>query len=111
MKRPGKKEAHAKKNKELRDKRKDLIFNHYGGYICSCCGETRKPFLTIDHINNDGYIQRKELGSGGSRLYNWLWTNKLPVGFRVMCCNCNFGRFRNKGICPHVDVTNFGNNL
>src|SRR5574341_1456443 len=25
----------------------------YGGYICACCGETRKPFLSIDHINKD----------------------------------------------------------
>ncbi len=110
MKGPGRKEAHAQKNKLLRAARKDAVFKHYGGYICSCCGETRKPFLTIDHINNDGYKHRQELGSGGSRLYTWLWTNKLPPGFRVMCCNCNFGRFRNNGVCPHVDVTNFGNN-
>jgi hypothetical protein len=28
------------------------------GNKCACCGETNPVFLSLDHINNDGYIDR-----------------------------------------------------
>ncbi len=40
---------------------KDDIYKAYGGYVCTCCGETRELFLTLDHINNDGAEHRKQL--------------------------------------------------
>lgn len=78
---------------------KDRVFAAYGGYRCACCGETRKEFLQIDHINNDGYEHRKKIGK--SKLYSWLNRHKFPAGFQVLCANCNFakGHF---GECPHV---------
>jgi hypothetical protein len=24
-----------------------------------------------------------------------------PEGFQVLCMNCNWGRYRNGGVCPH----------
>jgi len=27
-------------------KMRDQVFNYYGGYLCRCCGETEKKFLT-----------------------------------------------------------------
>jgi hypothetical protein len=27
--------------------------------------------------------------------------HRFPAGFQVLCLNCNHGRFRNGGICPH----------
>lgn len=33
----------------------------------------------------------------------WLKDNKYPKGFQVLCTNCNTGRHRNGGICPHKD--------
>jgi hypothetical protein len=78
---------------------KDEVFNHYGGYVCECCGESIKKFLTIDHINNDGKEHRKELGS--RIIYKWLKQNGFPEGFQVLCFNCNCGRQLNGGICPH----------
>jgi hypothetical protein len=79
---------------------KDLVFNHYGGYKCSCCGETEENFLSIDHINGGGNDQRKILGAGGYALYRWIINNDFPEGFRVLCMNCNWakGIF---GTCPH----------
>lgn len=79
---------------------RDEIFENYGGYVCTCCGETEKIFLTIDHINNDGAKHRKEIGS--SNLYRWLRDNKYPEGFQVLCMNCQWGK-RNcyGGVCPH----------
>lgn len=74
----------------------------YGGFKCACCGETEPRFLTIDHIENDGHIQRK-VHRTGSCFYRWLRKNGYPKGFQVLCMNCNFGKAMNKGICPHKE--------
>lgn len=92
---------------------RDEAYAHYGGARCACCGETEPLFLTIDHINGGGLKHRaeihKELGrksmhrlsiSASTFLY-WLRKNNYPEGFQVLCMNCNSGKFRNHGICPH----------
>jgi hypothetical protein len=79
-------------------KRKDEVYNAYGGYICKCCGETDAIFLTIDHVNNDGYLHRKQFKTD---IYSWLRTNGYPAGFQVLCWNCNRAKHYNDGICPH----------
>lgn len=83
---------------------KDRVFNHYGVF-CACCGETEIEFLTIDHINNNGSMHRKEVGiiGGGSEFYRWLTENSFPEGFQTLCMNCNFakGKTNNNGVCPH----------
>ena len=74
----------------------------YGGYKCACCGEKEPMFLTLDHMNDDGGEQRKRQGfTGGTRFYKWLIAKRFPSGFQVLCMNCNQGRYRNGGICPH----------
>jgi len=86
----------------------------YGGYKCNCCGETEPLFLTIDHINNDGANHRRAVkksspgnGKGGSTaVYKWLRDNGYPKGFQILCMNCNFGKSRNKGVCPHKEYHN-----
>lgn len=81
---------------------KAAAYKAYGGYRCFCCDETQEMFLTLDHINNDGAAHRKEIGEGTRRLYEWLKKNNYPEGLlRVSCQNCNSGRYRNGGICPH----------
>jgi len=78
------------------------VLIHYGGSPpkCACCGETNVEFLTIDHINGEGHKQRKTQGLG-TQFYYWLKRNNFPEGFRVLCYNCNCGRAKNGGICPH----------
>lgn len=76
------------------------VFAAYGGYRCTCCGETEPLFLQIDHINNDGASHRRAIG-GSSGLYRWLKRNNYPAGFQVLCANCNVGKQRNGGVCPH----------
>lgn len=80
---------------------KDLVYEKYGGYVCKCCGESTKEFLTLDHVNNDGAKHRRELGKGVSHLYRWIIKNNFPPIFEVMCYNCNCGRRFNGGVCPH----------
>jgi hypothetical protein len=77
----------------------------YGGNPprCNCCGEKELIFLSIDHIEGGGTKHRKSL-STTSGLYAWLKKNNYPPGFQVLCMNCNWGRYRNDGICPHKVV-------
>ena len=76
----------------------------YGGYRCACCGIGDPRFLTIDHINNDGKRQRQKLGTYTShKFHRWLRQNGYPPGFQVLCWNCNCGRHRNGGLCPHQE--------
>ena len=72
----------------------------YGGYRCACCGIDEPLFLTLDHMNNDGVRHRRRIGKGGT-FYTWLRKRGYPPGFQVLCSNCNHGRFRNGGVCPH----------
>lgn len=78
---------------------KDAAYAAYGGYVCACCGETEKAFLTIDHVNNDGAKHRREVDR--RKIYKWLARNGYPNDFQVLCMNCNFGKARNGGVCPH----------
>lgn len=85
-------------------RQQDKAIMAYGGYKCACCGETEPLFLSLDHIENDGSSHRKSIGTlGGAKLYKWLEQNNYPPGFQVLCANCNHGKYRNKGICPHND--------
>lgn len=78
------------------------VISMYGGK-CKCCGELRFCFLTIDHINDDGMLDRV---LGGNGFYNKLLkiTKAELEKYQVLCFNCNTGRARNGGRCPHTDI-------
>lgn len=82
---------------------REQVFAAYGGYQCACCGETERLFLSIDHVANDGGEMRRNgtHGTSGTAFYQWLKKNNFPDGFQVLCLNCNIGKHRNGGICPH----------
>ena len=86
--------------KRYRDKNRELVFNHYGKK-CACCGESNLKFLSIDHINGEGTIHRKKIHR---QINIWLVRNNYPKGFQVLCFNCNWGKYNNKGVCPHTDL-------
>jgi hypothetical protein len=75
-------------------------------------------FLTLDHINGEGARHREEValhfgiidsaGGGGRRSWNnstlmhrWLKEQGYPPIVQVLCYNCNAGKYRNSGVCPH----------
>lgn len=108
------KEYRRKQNREYLRKLRNKVLTHYGGNPpkCTCCGETEIEFLTIDHINNDGAEHRRQIGrykSVGSNFYKWLKQNNFPKGFQVLCYNCNCGRGKNYGICPHKKINDLQN--
>lgn len=80
------------------------VFAHYGGYLCACCDEDEPSVLTIDHVQNNGKEHREQLKDrsfAGSQFYAWLKRNGFPPGYQVLCWNCNMGKYRNGGTCPH----------
>ena len=74
-----------KKNQE--DKRQVLIYYGNGKRVCSRCGCTDVRCLSIDHINGGGTAHRKCVNQ---RFYQWLLKHNLPVGYQVLCMNCQF---------------------
>ena len=82
---------------------RDQVFAAYGGYKCACCGESEPMFLSIDHIDNNGATERKSglYAGSGYGFYQWLRKNKFPPGYQVLCMNCNTGKHKNGGVCPH----------
>lgn len=89
--------------KKIYSEVRDLVFGHYGGK-CNCCGEAEWKFLQLDHVKNDGAQHRKEIGLGGGAVfYIWVVNNNFPEDLQLLCANCNHGKLRNGGICPHQD--------
>lgn len=81
-------------------KLRETVFSHYGN-SCACCGETEPAFLTIDHILNDGKLDRGNSERGGHGLYRKIIREEFPNTYQILCWNCNCGKHKNNGICPH----------
>lgn len=85
----------------------DQLFQIYGNK-CACCGESNRQFLTLDHINGNGTVERrqkrKEKGrSSAHGLLDEAVAHPDKSKYQILCYNCNCGRWRNKGVCPHHD--------
>jgi hypothetical protein len=82
---------------------KTEVLAAYGG-TCVCCGETREPFLTLDHFTADRGVFKIRKGYAsivrGFPEYRRLKRLGWPPVVRVMCMNCNFA-IRYGEICPH----------
>lgn len=89
-------------DKERRKRLKMHVLNHYGGK-CVCCGTTTMEFLSMDHINGDGYIDRS-LGDG-DHIWNQIKRNNYPDTFQILCFNCHMAR-AHYGYCPHSMLNN-----
>ncbi len=107
-------ETNLKIDAKRRINNRRLVLEAYGGK-CACCQESEKLFLTIDHINEDGAEHREKLAGdrkkgrsyGSNAFYRWLVKNDFPKdNFQLLCMNCNFGKHRNKGVCPHQQKGN-----
>ena len=100
----------AQRQKKYRDKRvaelRKELFEHFEKK-CACCGETEPLFLSVDHINNDGYKERERSSKGNILLgvigrLQLIKAQRFPKDkYQILCMNCNTGKHRNNGICPH----------
>lgn len=103
--------ARASRRNSWKELRKQVI-KAYGGK-CKCCGESIFEFLELDHINCDGARERRELSTVEGKMirpcqfYQWLRNNGFPgkdTRYQLLCSNCNQGRHRNHGVCPHEEL-------
>ncbi len=75
-----------------------------GKIQCACCGEKEVDFLCLDHIDNNGSIERRERKYGlGTSFLKWLKIHNYPkdVRLQVLCFNCNMSKRIQGGICIH----------
>lgn len=82
---------------------KEKVYDAYG-HQCKCCGETEPLFLTVDHTNNDGHTDmyiKSGIRIYGTHLYKKKISENFPSKYQILCWNCNTGKHRNNGKCPH----------
>lgn len=78
----------------------------YGDSRCRCCGIAEKVFLCLDHVNNNGNVERATLShsqGGGVQFYARLKRMGWPAGYQVLCYNCNMAKHL-IGECPHKNL-------
>lgn len=72
------------------------------GSKCACCGESETHFLQLDHVNGGGREHRRQFNGLSTEMYAALRKQGWPADdYRLLCANCNWGRARNGGVCPH----------
>lgn len=71
----------------------------YGGK-CTCCGENRYEFLTLEHVNGDGGSERKIAKSTDTILRRLRKSGWPKNGYSILCWNCNSAKGV-YGYCPH----------
>jgi hypothetical protein len=74
-------------NLETRRQRRRDVVAQLGGK-CVCCGYTGTA-LQVDHINDDGYVERKQDGQNFQRKM-YLRVLAGDPGYQLLCANCNW---------------------
>ena|ERR1039457_3999870 len=68
--------------------RKDVMEAY--GCKCNHCDETNPFVLQLDHVNNDGYNERKEI-KGTLAIYRKVRRLGYPKDrYQLLCANCNW---------------------
>jgi len=72
-------------HKQCKDAAYDLL-----GRVCVRCGFSDIRALQIDHVNNDGNIDRQKFGHRAGTIQTYKKVLKSQgEGFQVLCANCN----------------------
>ena len=85
-------EAHPDYHRKLASGRQQRlkrdVISHYsnGTNRCAFCSFDDIRALSIDHINGGGAKHIRSVHN----LYEWLIKNSYPLGFRVLCMNCQW---------------------
>ena len=97
------------KTKTHFEKLKFELFSHYSKKqndadfpVCACCLYHDIRALNIDHITPHSKLSASEklIPRGGNVLWAYLKKNNFPIGYQVLCANCNSMKLT-KPECPH----------
>jgi hypothetical protein len=70
------------------------------GSACSCCGETIKHALTVDHVRGDGATERR-IFPDPREMYKFIIAEGIPRDrYQVLCRNCHESKNAD-GLCAH----------
>lgn len=70
------------------------------GSKCVCCGSDYLTMLDIDHIYNNGSVERA--GKSYSNLHRKVLAAENPhKEYQLLCASCNHSKARNYGLCEH----------
>ena len=86
-----------RRKRARRARNRDVFLKMYGG-ACACCGIDRPVFLALDHVQNNGYLDRR-----GGNLERTQKRNNSPVYaravaeyrpdlYQILCHNCNYAK-------------------
>lgn len=93
--------------KRYRDRLRRKVLIGYG-HECKCCGIREAAFLTIDHVNNDGALERrgkkKSWRAGNTTFYLHIINSGFPDRYQLLCWNCNTAKYRCPNGCPHKSI-------
>lgn len=72
--------------------------------LCVRCGGSKNDKKAVcqscrDHSN--AYLKKLRLERLAKNLCTGCGKRPHPEGFQTLCYNCNIGKHRNGGICPH----------
>ena len=76
--------------------RKKKAVHELLGNMCKNCGEDDPIYFQIDHVNNDGYIERS-LKNGRQDIYVIKKYLETPERYQLLCANCNWAKRMNDG--------------
>jgi hypothetical protein len=88
------KHATRRRNREVRQ---ELLARL--GNACRCCGERTPEFMTLDHVQNDGYLERMTV-SPSTMYLRILKSAVVDRRYQLLCWNCNMAKAK-YGLCPH----------
>ena len=80
-------EKYRQKNRDIIKARRNKLLDMYG-HKCAVCGFADPIALTLDHINNNGNVERKAIGERG--VYKRAIEKYRPKEYRTLCMNCQF---------------------
>jgi hypothetical protein len=76
---------------------RDSAIDRLGGKCVKCGYNENRNAFQIDHINSDGYIERKQAGFTHIRFYKSIIQSGDQGKYQLLCANCNqIKRFENK---------------
>jgi hypothetical protein len=90
---------HRAYNRKRESAIRERLLDLYGG-CCNCCRIRIRQFLTLDHLLNDGRLERKKIRTS-QVLYKRILDGRAPKErYQLLCYNCNLAK-AHYGSCPH----------
>jgi len=92
-------EKYKAQSRKAKIKEKLSLFEMYG-CKCAMCGFDDMRALSLDHKNNNGNIEREELGIRGT--YRRAKEEYRPEEYQILCMNCQF--IKRSIYSNHIDL-------